>query len=265
MHDRYERFFAPRMLIGVNIAFILAAEFAGGGKAFYVQGLIHVPVLLFTLLACTRIFGRFNRFDPALKRFLTWTLVTLAIQLCAFAAHFVYRTFGPGWPVERVFGLIVSFQLASLLTLAFATFNVLQSYGKLRLALPWVITSSFIGAIAFCAALATFLGFITNIPPMLYMGLAAATGLAVAVPLHSVEQLIPVLQDFARYVTASAVFLALGAGVNTINLVAQGNEIITMQAAYVSHFTYFIAASFLFLGLGKIGNFGGSTGVSDRK
>jgi len=255
MHDRYERVFAPRVLLAINIAIIVSAQLVGGGRAFYDQGLIYFPSFLFLALVCARILTRFSSYDAALQKFLSVVMASLAMlgtaQLIDLGTHL------PSFSLPRggAFGSIVSLQLAALLTFAFGTFYVLRSYGKLREAMPWIVVSSLVGIIAFSAALASFLGHVSNVPPMLYMGLAAITGMSVAVPFHRIERILPFLEEFTRHMTAAAVFIALSVAINTLQLI-NGAMISDRQATYGAHFAFFAAMSFLFLGIGRLTNMG---------
>lgn len=257
MHDRYERFFAPRLLLGVNLAIILLAETLRGGRYFYDTGLIHIPVTMFVLLASTRIFGRYYLYDPVLKKFLGWSLAALSILLLSHSIEFADQNLGLHWPASAVYGGIISFHLTALLCIAVGAFHILKAYGKMRFATFWLVLSALVGVVSFLASLAAYVGLIPSVPPLLYMLIAFAAGVATCVPTLAISRLVPVLREFSLYLTGSLVFIVAAAGTDALHLVAKGEYVVYQQATYVSHFAFYAALSLMFLAFGKLSNLGG--------
>jgi len=257
MHDRYERFFAPRLLLVVNLAIIVLAETLRGGRFFYDSGFIHIPVTLFVLLASTRIFGRYYLYDPVLKKFLGWSLAALAILMVSHVIEFADQNLGYHWPASAVYGGIVSFHLAALLAVAVGAFHILKAYGRMRFATFWLVLTALVGVVSFLASLAAYVGMIPSVPPALYMLIAFAAGLATCVPTMTIARMVPVLKDFATYLTGALVFIVAAAGTDALHLVAQSEYVVHQQATYVSHFAFFAALSLMFLAFGKLSNLGG--------
>lgn len=257
MHDRFERFFDARFLLGLNVAIIIAAETLGGGRAFYDTGLIHVPVSIFVLLASTRIFGRYYLYDPVLKKFLGWSLAALAILLLSHGIEFVDQNLGYGWPTSSVYGGIISFHLTAILCVAVGAFHILKAYGKMRFATFWLVLAALVGVVAFLASFATYLGVIPYVPASLYMLISGAAGVATVVPTMTIAKTIPVLREFAERLAAALTFMTVAAGTEALHLVAGSEYVVYQQATYVSHFAFFAALSLMFLAFGKLANLGG--------
>ena len=257
MHDRYERFFAPRLLLGVNLAIILLAETLRGGRYFYDTGLIHIPVSMFVLLASTRIFGRYYLYDPVLKKFLGWSLAALAILLLSHGIEFADQTLGLDWPASAVYGGVISFHLTALLCVAVGAFHILKAYGRMRFATFWLVLTALVGVVSFLASLAAYTGMISTVPPLLYMLIAFAAGMATCVPTIAISRIVPVLREFSLYLTGALVFIVMAAGADALHLVAKGEYVVYQQATYVSHFAFYAALSLMFLAFGKLSNMGG--------
>jgi hypothetical protein len=257
MHDRYERFFAPRLLLGVNLAIILLAETLRGGRYFYDTGLIHIPVSLFVLLASTRIFGRYYLYDPVLKKFLGWSLAALSILLLSHGIEFADQNLGLQWPASAVYGGVISFHLTALLCIAVGAFHILKAYGRMRFASFWLVLSALVGVVSFLASLAAYVGLIPSVPPLLYMLIAFAAGVATCVPTLAISRLVPVLKEFSLYLTGALVFIVAAAGTDALHLVAKGEYVVYQQATYMSHFAFYAALSLMFLAFGKLSNLGG--------
>lgn len=257
MHDRFERFFDAKFLLGLNLAIIIAAETLGGGRMFYDTGLIHVPVSVFVLLASTRIFGRYYLYDPVLKKFLGWSLAALAVLLLSHGIEFVDQNLGHDWPASSVYGGIISFHLTAILCVAVGAFHILRSYGKMRFATFWLVLVALVGVVAFAASFATYLGILPYVPPSLYMLIAGAAGVATGVPTMAIGKTVPVLREFSERLTAALTFMTVAAGAEALHLVAEGEYVIYQQATYVSHFAFFASLSLMFLAFGKLANLGG--------
>ena len=257
MHDRFERFFAPRFLLGVNLVVIVAAETLGGGRLFYDTGLIYVPVTLFVFLASARVFGRYHLYDPVLKRFLRWSLAALFILLIANTIEFADQNLGYLWPASSVYGGVISFHLAALLAIAVGAFYILKAHGKMRIATPWLIVCALVGVAAFGASLAVYAGLMSAVPPLFYIIIAFAAGLSTCVPTAAIARFVPVLKEFSRYLTGALVFMTLAAGAEALHLIAKGEYVVYQQATYISHFAFYAAVSLMFLAFGKLANLGG--------
>lgn len=257
MHDRFERFFDARLLLGLNLAIIVAAETVGKGRYFYDTGLIHVPVAIFVLLASTRIFGRYYLYDPILKKFLGWSLAALAILLLSYGIEFVDQNLGYGWPASAVYGGIISFHLTAILCIAVGAFHILKTYGKMRLATLWLVLAALVGVVAFAASFAAYLGILPYVPAPLYMLIAGAAGIATGVPTMTIAKTIPVLREFAERLTAALTFLTVAAAAEALHLVAGKEYVLAQQATYLGHFAFFVALSLMFLAFGKLANLGG--------
>ncbi len=257
MHDRFERFFDPQLLLWVNVAIIIVAETLGGGRTFYDTGLIHVPVILFALLVCTRIFGRYRLYDPVMRRFLLWSLGAVAILLAAYAVAFADQNLGRRLPPSAVYGGVISFHLVALLAISVGAFHILRAYGRMRYATFWLAVSATVGVASFAASFAAYGGVIRTVPPFLYILVAAAAGLATALPTLAIGRLAPPLREFSLLLGAALVFITTAAGAAALHLVANGAYPVYQQATYVGDFAFFAAMSFLFLAFGKFANMGG--------
>lgn len=261
MHDRYERFFDPQLLLWVNVAIIIVAETLGGGRMFFDTGLIHVPVILFILLVSTRIFGRYSLYDPVLRRFLAWSLGALAVLLVSDSVEFAAQNLGYRLPAPAVYGGVISFHLVAILAVAVGTFHILKAHGRMRYAAFWLAAAATVGVVSFLLAFAAYAGAIPAVPPVMYMAVAFAAGTATAVPTLALGRIVPALKDFSSYLGTALVFLTAAAGVNALHLIANGEYAVYRQAAYVSHFALFAALSLMFLAFGKMANL---AGLSDR-
>lgn len=257
MHDRFERFFDPQLLLWVNVAIIIVAETLGGGRMFYDMGLIHVPLVLFVLLVSSRIFGRYFLYDPVLRRFLGWSLGALAILLASDTVEFVAQDMGNRLPASAVYGGVISFHLVAILAVAAGAFHILKAHGRMRYAAFWLAMAALVGIVAFAASFAAFAGVIPAVPPILYMAIAFAAGMATAMPTLALGRIVPALKEFSLYLGAALVFIMVAAGANALHLIAGGEYAVYQQATYASHFAIFAAMSLLFLAFGKMANLAG--------
>lgn len=259
MHDRYERFFSPKALLGINLVFILATETIGGGRFMYDSGFIHLPALLFLFLASVRIFGRYRIYDSAAKRFLGWSLTALALLLLSHAVEFADQNFDDPWPWPRatVYGAVFTIHLAAFLAVTVGAFPILKAFGKMRTALIWASVSTLVALLATLESLAAVAGLIPSVPPMLYVAIALVSGIATVAPTISLAKVVPLLEDFSSYLTSALVFSTFAAGVDALHLLADVDEAFYRQATYISLFAFYAALSCMFLAFGKLANSGG--------
>ncbi|HTM67825.1 MAG TPA: hypothetical protein VL426_00860 [Candidatus Binatia bacterium] len=263
MHDRFERFFAPKFLLFFNVAIIIAAETVGGGRWFYDTGFIHVPVIIFLFLACTRIFGRYRLFDRASRRFLGWNLMALVLLLLSHAVEFADQNFDNGWDAATVYGAVISLHLAAFLAVTIGAYPILKAFGKSRSALAWTVLSVAVAVTALYESLAAFLGYVPGVSPILFMAFTFVAGLSTIIPLMIVSQHVPKLEDFCLHLTGALIFSIVATTVDAFHLTAGGQYALYQQATYISHFAFYAALSLMFLALGKLANSGGAFELSD--
>lgn len=258
MHDRFERFIAPKFLLAFNVLIIVAAELVGGGRWFYDTGFIHVPVIIFLFLACTRIFGRFKLYDKASKGFLGWNLLALVLLLLSHVVEFVDQNFDNTWSITSVYGAVISMHLAAFLSVTIGAYPILRAFGKSRSALVWTVLSVAVAVTALYESLAAFLGYVPDISPILFMAFTFVAGLATIIPLMIVSQHVSKLEDFCLHLTGALIFSIVATTIDAFHLTDGAQYAFYQQTTYVSHFAFYAALSLMFLALGKLANSGGA-------
>lgn len=258
MHDRFERFFGPHFMLGLNLAVIIAAETLGGGRLLYDTGYIHVPALVFLFLAAVRIFGRYRIYDPASRRFLGWSLAALALLLLSHGIEFVDQDLDLGWPAETVYGAVFTIHLSAFLAVTVGASPILKAFGKVRSAITWAAISTFVVLVATIESLAVVAGLISSVPPFLYVAIALVAGVAAVAPTLAVAKVVPALENFSSYLTGALVFSTAAAGLEALHLIVGGNYFFYQQVTYLSLFAFYGALSLLFLAFGKLANSGGA-------
>lgn len=258
MHDRFERFFGPRFLLGLNAAVIVGAETFGGGRFAYDTGFIHVPALIFLCLAAVRIFGRYRIYDSASRRFLGWSLTALALLLLSHAIEFVQQDLDLDWPAATVYGAVFTIHLAAFLAVTVGAFPILKAFGRVRSATAWAAVSTLVVLFAACESLAVVAGVIPAVPPLLYVAIALVAGVAAVAPTLAVAAVAPKLENFSSYLTGALVCSTVAAGVDAMHLIVSGNRFLYIQVTYLSLFAFYAALSLMFLAFGKLANSGGA-------
>lgn len=261
MNGLLEKIFNPFVLLFLNGAAIIIAEFAGGGTFFLHTGLIHGIALLFVALAVSRLFIHYYTFDPALEKFVHAALAALLVFSASHFMEFVsYRFLNMAG--DAIFANVLHFYLVSLLLISVGAEFFLRKVDRRS---P-VLTALYITGIIVMVGL-TFAYFandrIVTLAPgsptvPAYSALVAAITALGIYKLLRIKNRVSIAAGFVNYLLAAYALIALSAtqGIYA-DILVRDLGIPLIQIIYVSHFTFYAALSFMFLAFVKFANLGG--------
>jgi len=251
-----ENLFTPRVLIIVNLAIILAAEFVGGGHFFAENGLMHAIAIVFVGLVIVRIFSDYAFSDRVLKGFLN---IQLGFFLLLGFVH-LYEYLGLNVLLlnSKVVEISVAISyllwfLGMLLALEFVSKVYYQKKG---IAIGIFITLISM-AVLLLVALHLFGGLIWYLPhwfPEMMLVVIVALVVAEISSLIGMRKIMPIFYDYSRYAIPATALLFLAAfseyGESTGILGVLG--VSSEQNLYISHFLVYAVLSLLYIGFGKL-------------
>lgn len=252
----FEKLFTPYILIALNLAIILAAEFVGGGAYFAETGLVHGIAIIFVGLIIVRIFSDYAFSDRILRGFLN---IQLAFFLFFGLVH-----------VYEYLGLHFLMLGDEVVELSVAWSYLLWFIGVI-LALEFVFRIYRKRSMVFTAVLSVFLavGFIgligVNVSPLFAESLPAWLPVAILVLIvgfgatgiffiKKTREIMPVFEEYSHYAIPAMVLVVLAAFSeyfeSTGSLGSFG--ISEIQNLYIAHFLVYAAACLLLIGFGKL-------------
>ena len=252
----FEKMFTPYVLIALNLAIIIGAEFVGGGTYFEQTGLIHAFAILFVVLIVARIFSDYAFSDHILRGFLKiqlgFFLFLGLIHVYEYLGLYIYMLND-----EVVESSAVIAYLIWLIGNTLAIEWVFRIYRQSSAKLVSIFGTAIALLVSLIVTLHIFSQSIHEIPEWTH-GVALSLLLASAVlsiwRLIQIKKIMPVFNDYARYAIPSIVLVAI-AGLSEY-AEAEGFfstiGIPEIQNLYISHFIIYAALSILLIGFGKL-------------
>ncbi|MEK7568918.1 MAG: hypothetical protein AAB497_02295 [Patescibacteria group bacterium] len=252
----FEKLFTPYLLIALNLAIVLSAEFVGGGAYFAETGLMHGIAIVFVGLIIVRIFSDYAFSDHILRGF-------LKIQLAFFLFFGLVH-------VYEYLGLHFSMLSGEVVELSVAWSYLLWFIGVI-LALEFVFRIYRKKSMVFTAVLsmllaAGFIGLIgANVSPVfaenlpIWLPVAILIGIvgfgAVGIlSIRNIREIMPVFEEYSHYAIPAMVLVILAAFSEYFESTGtlQAFGISDTQNLYIAHFLVYAAASLLLIGFGKL-------------
>lgn len=252
----FEKLFTSYVLIALNLAIILAAEFVGGGAYFAETGLVHGIAIVFVGLIIVRIFSDYAFSDRILRGFLK---IQLAFFLFFGLVH-VYEYLGLHFLMlgDEVVELSVAFSyllwfIGVLLALEFV-FRIYRKKSMVFMAiLSALLAVGFLGLIGVNVSLA----FAENLPawfPVAILVGIVCFGVAGILSIWSIRKIMPVFEEYSHYAIPAMVLVILAAFSEYFESTGalQAFGISDIQVLYISHFLIYAVLSILLIGFGKL-------------
>lgn len=258
----FDKIFNFYSLLAINVAIIIGALTVGGGQLFFETGLIHIIALAFVALAVARIFLHYYTYDPVLEKYVHSALVALAVFAGSHIIEFISLVVLHRYE-DAAFANVVNFYLVSILAVIIGASHFAEiRYAKItRLArkIAWVGVAVFLGL---AAALIIDDSLISldpeNAAPFIYMVVLLAIGGLALFEILTIKDLTMVAAGFTNYLALSIVFIIIASLPNIFYEVLEHRlGVESYLAVYLSHFTFYIAISFLFLAFGRLSYLGG--------
>ena len=252
----FEKLFTPYLLIALNLAIILSAEFVGGGAYFAETGLMHGIAIVFVGLIIVRIFSDYAFSDRILRGFLK---IQLAFFLFFGLVH-VYEYFGLhilGLDSEVVELSVVFSYLLWFIGIILALEFVFRIYRKksiiFTVVLSALLAAGFLGLIG-----ATVSGMsVENLPlwitPAILVGIVFF-GIAGILSMRKIRKIMPVFEEYSHYAIPAMILVVLAAFAEYFESTGtlRSFGISDTQNLYIAHFLVYATASLLLIGFGKL-------------
>lgn len=255
-----DKIFNPYSLAIINVAIVLLAEFAGGGRLFFNSGLIHLMAVLFVALAVARIFVHYYTFDPILEKFLWASLAAFAIftvsHIVEFASMMVFHIYQ-----DATFANVVNFYLISILTLAVGAELFLKVYyergARLIMLLSGIIAAIFILIAAFLINPNLISLEPDSWMPYMYALALLGAGFYGIFKMLQIRKLVTIAVGFVNYLVAAIALIMLAAMFDVFYEFLEHYLVIAdYQIIYFSHFAFYAALSLMFLAYAKLSYLG---------
>jgi len=248
--QRLDKIFNPVVLLALNVAIILGAEFVGGGNFFYDSGLIHAIAVLFILLAAARIFFHRYVYDQYLEKFIHFSIAAFIVfalsHLIEFYTYEVLKL-----SLDTVFANVANFYAVSLILFALGAESFLSVHDKRR---PWLLWLLGIILAALSLLVAIFLAQsslvsleITSPIPLIYVAAIAIIGAIACVKIFRISTLVSISSTFSGYMIAAIVLIMAAVLPNIFYEPLQTLGFDERQVIYISHFIFYAALSLMFL------------------
>ncbi|MCK9344743.1 MAG: hypothetical protein M0P64_01300 [Candidatus Pacebacteria bacterium] len=251
-----EKLFTPYVLIALNVAIILLAEFAGGGTFFAATGLAYLIAVLFVGLIIVRIFSDYAFSDYILKGFLKIQLTFLLfLGLVQFYEYFALNIFSIRPDVVQLTVVASYFMwiLSLFLALGFV-FRIYYKQSSIIMATLWgLFLLCFAGLIAPNVSTTVVSWFPVWFPKLILMGIVvSATAGIFAV--KKLSEIMPVFVEYSHYAIPATILLVLTGFSEYFEATGglQSFGISAVQNVYISHFLVYAALSLLLIGFGKL-------------
>lgn len=259
MPNILDRIFNPKSLILINIAIILAAEFAGNGLFFYETGLIHAVAILFIILAVSRFFYHIYTFDPIFEKLVHATIAASVVFAISHIFEYVSMMIFHSYK-DATFANVVNFYLIGFILIAIGAESFLRIIGRRS---TYIIKLFFIIIFAFTILIILFSindKLISlepdSLAPFLYAFLIIVVGAIGIGIVREIKKIVPISAGFSNYLLSSLALLIFAMIPYVFyEFIAERfhyYNIQNYQIIYVSHFVFFAALSFLFLAFTKL-------------
>lgn len=252
----FEKLVTPYVLIALNIAIMIGAEFVGGGVYFETTGLVHAFAIFFVALIIVRIFSDYAFSDHILRGFLR---IQLGFFLFLGLIH-VYEYLG--LYVLNINDVVVESTavLAYLLWIIGNTLAiqwVLRIYNKTSTNLVPIFGLAIALVASLIVGMHVFSSSIHEVPEWTH-GVALSVVVVSAIfsiwKLNQMKKIMPVFAEYASYANPAitlvtlAVFSEYSESEGFLSIFGVSET----QNLYISHFIIYAALSLLLIGFGKL-------------
>lgn len=255
---KLEKILNPWVLLGINIAIILATELSG--ERFMTSGAIHLIALFFVLLGVSRIFIHYDVYDRYMRLLIGGGAMALVIfslsHLVEFLGFVYFKTYE-----DTIFVNVVNFYIMSMLvvTLGAEYFlnalkkNLVTSIGILAATIPALfVLTIFVYLKKISVSLES-----TSLLVYVYVAVILVTLFFSVRRLVEIKKQVPIMTNFVNYFIAAFALIAVSALQYVLYDVLLSIGIPTTQIMYVSHFLFYGALSLIFLAFARLTNLGG--------
>lgn len=252
----FEKLFTPYILIALNLAIILAAEFVGGGAYFAETGFVHGIAIVFVGLIIVRIFSDYAFSDRILKGFLN---IQLAFFLFFGLVH-VYEYLGLHFLMlgDEVVELSVAFSyllwfIGVILALEFV-FRIYRKKSMIFTAILSVLLA--VGVLGLIGANVSP-AFAQSLPawfPIVILVLVTCFGAIGIFFIKKTREIMPVFEEYSHYAIPAMILVVLAAFSEYFEATGSLSSfgVSDVQNLYISHFFVYVALSLLLIGFGKL-------------
>ncbi|MFA5997006.1 MAG: hypothetical protein WC791_00795 [Candidatus Paceibacterota bacterium] len=244
------------ILIALNVAIIILAEFVGGGTLFAESGLAYIIAVLFVILIAVRVLADYAYGDYILKGFmkiqLTFLMLLGLVQLYEYVGLniFLIRPDVVQLTVEASYFVWI---LSAFLSLAFV-FRIYYNKSQAIMVALWAFFAlCIVGLIAPSISPAVVSWFPVWFPKLILTGITVA-GVVGILALRRLREIMPVFTEFSHYSIPATILLILTGFSEYFEAyeVLQDFGISLIQNVYISHFFVYVALSLLLIGFGKL-------------
>lgn len=260
MKFKLEEIFSPWVLLWINIAIVLAAEFLGDRQFFYETGLVHALAVFFIFLAFSRVLQHYYTYDPVLEKFVHASLAALIIfsasHLVEFLSYVVFNVHE-----DAIFANVINFYIISIILLVIGADSFLKTLKERSRLFIWIM-----GAVIGIFSLLVLANFandeLVSLEPLtlvfnFYVVAIAFFGILGVYWVRRIKKAVPATAGFVNYLTATVVVITLAGIQNLLYEPLEEIGIPAYQSVYISHFAFYAALSLMFLAYVKLHTLGG--------
>ncbi len=260
MKFKLEEIFSPWVLLWINIAIILAAEFLGDRQFFYETGLVHALAIFFIILAFSRVLQHYYTYDPVLEKFVHGSLAALIIFSASHLVEFLsYTVFNIH--EDAIFANVINFYIVSIILMVIGADSFLKTLKERSKLFIWIL-----GAVIGVFGLLILANFandeLVSLKPLtfgfnFYVVAVAFFGILGLVWSLKIKKAVPATAGFVNYLAATVVVIMLAGIQNLIYEPLEKLGVPAYQSVYISHFAFYAALSLMFLAFVKLHSLGG--------
>ncbi len=249
-------------LLIVNVLIIFAAELTGEGKFFFDTGLIHGIAVVFILLGFSRIYVHYPSYDPVLENLVHCSLAALAVFSLSHVVEFLSYTF-TNHSEDSIFANVGNFYIISLLLIILGAEFFIKAHDRKAKPVFFWFLNVMIFFQFFIILLFLMKDNIVSLEPdspILYAYITATIVFTVlgVLKLKRIEKLVSISKMFVSYLIVALVLIGFSAIQNiSYEVLEQALHFPQFQIIYLSHFTFYIALSLMFLAFTHFQNLSG--------
>lgn len=251
-----QKLLTPKVLIVLNVAIILLAEFGGGGTFFAETGLAYGVGILFALMIIVRILSDYAFSDYILRGFLkiqlTFLLLLGMVQFYEYMALHVFHI-RPDVVQLTVVASYFVWLISAFLSLGFV-FRIYYKKSQMMMVALWSFFALCVaGLIAPNISPAVVAWFPVWFPKLILTGITVI-GVAGILAIRKLREIMPVFAEYSHYSIPATVLLVLTGFSEYFEATQSLNQfgLSAVQNVYISHFLVYAALSLLLIGFGKL-------------
>lgn len=255
------------VLLILNAAIIIAAEFTGGGILFFEKGIIHGIALIFIGAVAVALSRQYYLADPILKKFLNACLIAFAVFSASHAVEFLSYYF-LGKYGDYLFALTLNFYIISLLIMIAGSEIFMRAYSGYK-STRFIFILSDIAIVVFAVfstllylnpALISFEP--ANAAPYFYSFVVLTATFLFWRRILRLTRAVPQLSGFLNLLGWMAGLIAVSAFFySSYEIIKDFLGVPEYQIIYLSHFVFYAGMSLMFVAFQKLSVVGG--GVID--